>query len=453
MSSLQSINPYNGKLIAGYEKHNSEAVKASIRDAHKAFLNWKGTEIDTRALFIRRVASILRANVNTYAKTVTEEVGKPIVQARAEIEKCAWVCEYYADTASQHLAPKTIVTDADESYVTYEPLGPVLAVMPWNYPFWQVFRFAAPALMAGNVGLLKHASNVSGCALHIESIFRDAGLEDGCFTTLLIGSDMVEDVISNPLVKAVTLTGSGPAGSAVAGISGRYIKKSVMELGGNNAFIVLPDADIDHAVDICVNARFQNTGQSCIAAKRLLLHQDIKNEFTDKLVYKISSLISGDPAAESTYIGTLARPDLAAELEDQLNSSVKMGAKVLIGGKRNSAYFSPSLVTDVTPEMPIFKEETFGPLLAITSFKDFDEAISLSNNSRYGLGVSIFTSDTDIVKKRVADFEEGAVFINELVKSDPRLPFGGIKESGYGRELSADGIIEFVNRKTVYIKR
>src|SRR5690554_1632298 len=325
--------------------------------------------------------------------------------------------------------------------------------MPWNYPYWQVFRFAVPALMAGNVAILKHASNVFGCALNIESVFKKAGFPEHCFTTLLVGSDSVEKIIENEKVKAVTLTGSGPAGASVASIAGKNIKKTVLELGGNNALIAFKDCDMEKTVNICVQARFQNAGQSCIAGKRLLVDESIAEEFVQKLVLKVRELKSGDPMDEDTFIGTLAREDLAEDLERQVNDSIKTGAKLALGGKRQHAYFEPTILTDVTEKMAVFNQETFGPVLSVTTFKTVEEAIGLSNNSRFGLGVSLFTKNIEEAEKLAFQFDEGAVFINELVKSDPRLPFGGVKESGYGRELSEHGIREFVNRKTVFINK
>jgi succinate-semialdehyde dehydrogenase/glutarate-semialdehyde dehydrogenase len=401
---------------------------------------------------MRSVAKGLREQKDKYAKTMTLEMGKPIAQAKAEIDKCAWLCEYYADTAEQHLTSKIIKTDAAKSYVNYEPIGVVLAVMPWNYPFWQVFRFIVPALMAGNVGVLKHASNVMGCAEHIEAVFINAGFPKHCFQNLPISSSKVEAIIRHKHIKAVTLTGSKPAGSMVASVAGEEIKKSVLELGGSNALVVFKDAEIDNTVATCVQARFQNTGQSCIAGKRLLLHKSIEEEFLDKLKKEVIALKSGNPLEQDTYIGTMAREDLAEELEEQLKASVKEGAKILIGGKRTNAYFEPTIVTNVTPEMSIFKEETFGPVLSVTTFNTDEEAVDLVNQSDFGLGVSIFTENDSKIEKLIPLFEDGAVFVNELVKSDPRLPFGGTKISGYGRELSEDGIKEFVNKKTVYIK-
>ncbi|MDC7993582.1 NAD-dependent succinate-semialdehyde dehydrogenase [Altibacter sp. HG106] len=452
MASVTSINPYTGSKITDYKLHTKKEVSDLLEKAKQRFESWKSVPYTKKKKLMQAAAAELTKNKKEYAETMVAEMGKPIQQAMAEIEKCAWVCEYYADTAEKHLANEIIDTDASKSYVAYEPMGVVLAVMPWNYPYWQVFRFAAPALMAGNIGVLKHASNVFGCALNIQKIFERAGFPEHCFTTLLASSDAIAPVLENPIVKAVTLTGSGPAGAAVAEKAGSQIKKSVLELGGNNALIVMEDCDIEATVATCVQARFQNTGQSCIAGKRLLVAASIAEEFIEQLVVAVRELKSGDPAEEDTFIGTLARTDLAEDLEQQVNNSIAAGATLLLGGKRQGAYYEPTLVKDVTPKMAMFAEETFGPALSITTFKNIEEAITLSNTSKFGLGVSLFTEDVEAAEKFVSQFEEGAVFINELVKSDPRLPFGGVKESGYGRELSAHGIREFCNRKTVYIK-
>ncbi|QNJ98710.1 NAD-dependent succinate-semialdehyde dehydrogenase [Constantimarinum furrinae] len=453
MSTVTSINPYTGKEIESFKTHTKKEISEILQNADNRFYSWRETSFTERKKLMLAAASELKKNKEEYAKTMTAEIGKPIAQSIAEIEKCAWVCEYYAENAKEHMKNEIVKTDAFKSYCSYEPLGVVLAIMPWNYPFWQVFRFAAPALMAGNVGILKHASNVFGSALNIEKVFKRAGFPANCFSTLLIGSDSIEAIIEDPMVKAVTLTGSGPAGSAVASAAGRMIKKTVLELGGSNALVVLKDCDMDATVDTCVQARFQNTGQSCIAGKRLLVDSSISEEFIERLVKKVRELKSGDPADEDTYIGTLAREDLAKDLESQVKRSVKKGAKVLIGGKRQNAYFEPTVLADVTPKMPVFNEETFGPVLSVSTFKTLDEAIALSNDSKFGLGVSVFTKDIKAAEDIAYRFNEGAVFINELVKSDPRLPFGGIKESGYGRELSEHGIREFLNRKTIFINK
>lgn len=453
MATTTTRNPYSGKELKTYKNHSKKEVAELIGKADKRFYSWRETSFSHRKKLMLAAAADLKKNKQEYALTLTSEMGKPISQAIAEIEKCAWVCEYYAENAEKHLQNEMIDTEAHKSYVSFEPLGVVLAVMPWNYPYWQVFRFAAPALMAGNIGILKHASNVFGCALNIEKTFRRAGFPEHCFTSLLVGSEMVEEILENDKVKAATLTGSGPAGSSVASIAGKNIKKTVLELGGNNALIVMKDCDLEKTLEICVNARFQNTGQSCIAGKRLIVEESIAEEFVEKMVIKVRELKSGDPMEEDTFIGTLAREDLAKDLEKQVNASLKAGAKLEVGGKRQHAYFEPTILSNVTEEMSVFKEETFGPVLSVTTFKTLEEAIELSNNSKFGLGVSVFTKNVDEIEKLVHQFEEGAVFINELVKSDPRLPFGGVKQSGYGRELSEHGIREFVNRKTVFINK
>lgn len=453
MKTTTSINPYNGERIEVFDNHTPEQVDELIYKAHQRFLEWKETSFEERKKLMLAIAAELEKNKEKYAETMVKEMGKPISQAIAEIEKCAWVCEYYADSAESHLKKETIETDADKSYICYEPLGVILAVMPWNFPYWQVFRFAAPALMAGNIPVLKHASNVFGCARNIQSIFERAGFPKNCFTTLYVGSDDVERIIQNDKIKAVTLTGSGPAGSSVAAIAGKNIKKTVLELGGSNALIVLKDCDITETVKICINARFQNAGQSCISGKRLIIDESISDRFLKKMIEQVKQLKNGDPMNKDTFISVMAREDLAETLEKQMKSSVEMGAKILVGGKRDKAFFEPTILGDVTPDMPAFKEETFGPLLTATTFKEIEEAIELSNNTVFGLGVSIFTQDIGQAEKLISKLDEGAVFVNELVKSDPRLPFGGIKKSGYGRELSKHGIREFVNKKTIFIKR
>lgn len=450
---ITSKNPYTGEKIAAVEEFTKEKIDLVLKDAEDRFQSWRKTSFKERKGLMLQAAKELKENSREYAETITAEMGKPITQSIAEVEKCAWVCEYYAENAEAHLASENIETDAEKSYVSYEPLGVVLAVMPWNYPFWQVFRFAAPALMAGNIGVLKHASNVMQSAGNIQKIFERAGFPKGCFQNLPIGSDMVEDVIKDKRVKAVTLTGSTPAGSAVASVAGAEIKKSVLELGGSNALVILKDADLQNAAETCIQARFQNTGQSCIAGKRLLLHKDIAEEFTDIFLKKVKELKSGDPSDKDTFIGVLAREDLAEDLEKQVNESVKAGAKLLIGGKRKGTYYEPTVLDQVTRDMPVFADETFGPAIGITHFSTEDEAVELVNSSQFGLGVSIFTQDLEKAEAMVPLFDDGAVFINELVKSDPRLPFGGTKISGYGRELSIQGIREFVNKKTVYIKK
>lgn len=450
---ITSQNPYTGKQIAEIKEFDTEEIKQALEKAHNRFKTWRKTGFTERAGLMKKAADELRKNKKEYAETITKEMGKPITQSIAEVEKCAWVCEYYAENAEKHLAPETIETDAEKSYVSYEPLGVVLAVMPWNFPFWQVFRFAAPALMAGNIGVLKHASNVMQSAGNIQKVLERAGFPEGCFQNLPVGSDKVESIVRDKRVRAVTLTGSTGAGSSVARVAGDEIKKSVLELGGSNALVVFKDANLEETAKTCVQARFQNTGQSCIAGKRLLLQEDIADEFLEIFTAKVKELKSGDPMNEETYIGVMAKDDLAKDLEKQVNDSVKAGAKIHLGGKRKGTYFEPTILTEVTKEMPVFKEETFGPAVSVTTFKTEEEAVDLVNFSDFGLGVSIFTEDMEFAGKLVPQFEDGAVFINELVKSDPRLPFGGTKVSGYGRELSVQGIREFVNKKTVYFNK
>lgn len=449
---LASINPYSGEQIAKFKELSKTEINKRLKHADRVFQSWKITSYDHKADLMLRLEKVLNKNKKEYAQTITLEMGKPISQAIAEIEKCAWVCRYYAENAKAHLKDEPIKTDAGKSYISFEPLGAILAVMPWNYPFWQVFRFAAPALMAGNVAVLKHASNVMQSAENIQKAFLEAGFPTGCFQNLIVKHKKVEHIIRSKYIKAVTLTGSSAAGSSVAGIAGQEIKKSVLELGGSNALVVFEDANLDETVETCVMARFQNTGQSCIAGKRLLVHESIFTLFLEKFLTRVRSLKIGDPMKEDTFIGVLARKDLAKKLEEQLAASIEKGAKVVLGGKRKAAYFEPTVVINIKKKMPIFKEETFGPLMAIMPFKTDMEAMDLVNKSNFGLGVSIFTSDMDRAKAMIPNFEDGAVFVNELVKSDPRLPFGGTKISGYGRELSRYGILEFVNKKTVYFK-
>lgn len=448
-----SKNPYTAEEVFSIKESSKKDIDKILEDASKAFQNWKHTDFQHRSNLMLKAAEELRKNKKEYAETITKEMGKPITQSIEEVEKCAWVCEYYSENAESQLSKEMIETDAEKSYVTYEPLGVVLAVMPWNYPFWQVFRFAAPALMAGNIGVLKHASNVMKSAENIQKVFERAGFPKGCFQNIPVGSDKVEEIIRDNRVKAVTLTGSKGAGSSVASVAGEEIKKSVLELGGSNALVVFKGANLEKSVETCVQARFQNTGQSCIAGKRLLLQESIADEFMKLFKKKVGELKSGDPMKEETFIGVMAREDLAKDLEEQVKKSIDAGAELVLGGKRKGTYFEPTIISKVTPEMSVFKEETFGPVISVTTFKEEQEAVDLVNISDFGLGVSIFLEDLKHAEELVPKFEDGAVFINELVKSDPRLPFGGTKTSGYGRELSIHGIREFVNKKTVYIKK
>lgn len=450
--NIISKNPYTGKEVAKIKALNLKEIEEKINRAEQAFHTWRDTSFDARAIHLKNVASELTKNKEDYAHMITLEMGKPITQSIAEIEKCAWVCTYYSTNAQKHLANRLIETEASSSYVRYDPIGIVLAVMPWNYPFWQVFRFIAPALMAGNIGLLKHASGVMQSAENIEKVFNNAGLPKGCFQNLPISSDRVEAIIKDPRIKAVTLTGSKPAGAAVASTAASVIKKSVLELGGSNALVIFNDCDLEETITTCVQARYQNTGQSCIAGKRLLVHKDIYSKFVTSFTKAVSELKSGNPLDDDTYIGVMARPDLAEELKEQLNNSVDEGAKVILGGHCQGAYFEPTIVTNVSPQMDIFTKETFGPVIGITTFDTDEEAVALVNQSDFGLGVSIFTQNKKRIEDLIPLFEDGAVFVNDMVKSNPNLPFGGTKISGYGRELSLEGIREFTNKKTVYIK-
>jgi succinate-semialdehyde dehydrogenase/glutarate-semialdehyde dehydrogenase len=449
---IQTINPYNQKALKTYKYHTKQEVNSILNNAQNAFEVWRRKEIKERTKQLKKLAKLLEKNKNEYASLMTAEMGKPISQGIAEIEKCVWLCDFYITNAEDFLSDNLIETDAQESFISCDPLGAILAIMPWNYPFWQVMRFAVPSLTAGNVGLLKHASNVTGTALAIQYLFEKAGYPKGCFQTLIVNHKAIEDIIANDIVKAVTLTGSEKAGRHIAAIAGKNLKKTVLELGGNNACVVLDDADLDRYLNTMVQARMQNTGQSCIAAKRFIVSEKIYDEFLNRFTEKISQLQSGNPEDTDTYIGVMAREDLAEELEQQVQDSIKMGAKVTLGNNRNKAYFEPTIITEVTPDMPVFKEETFGPVAAVIKAKNNDEAIQLATQSRFGIGTMIFTENLDCIYDKIDDIPDGALFINDMVKSDPRLPFGGTKASGYGRELSKEGILEFVNTKTVYIK-
>lgn len=449
---MKSINPYTGKVVFENKAFTQKQVEKSIGNAHHAFTSWRKTHFAQRTEKMHQLAKVLEKNKTKYAEVMTLEMGKPITQAIAEVEKCAWVCRYYAENAKDQLAPKQIPTDATESYVRYDPLGVILGVMPWNYPFWQVFRFAVPTIMAGNTTLLKHASNVQESAKMIQEAFEEADFPENTFTNLPISSKLVENIIRNHHVKGVSLTGSKPAGAAVSAVASEEIKPSLLELGGNNALVVFEDCDMETTLETVVNARYQNTGQSCIAGKRLLLHENIADTFLKKLTQKVITLKSGNPLEKETYIGTLVDEVAAEHLYEQLQKSLDKGAELVMGGNYHNAYFEPTIVKSVTAKMPVFVEETFGPLLACSTFKTDEEALEMVNASDFGLGVSLFTQDKKRLEKLIPQLEDGAVFVNELVKSDPRLPFGGTKISGFGRELSQEGITAFVNKKTVYIK-
>jgi succinate-semialdehyde dehydrogenase/glutarate-semialdehyde dehydrogenase len=452
--AIESVNPATGEVLETFREIEREDVERILAAAHAAFLDWRDARYAARAKNMRQAATILRTRRPDYARLMTLEMGKPVVQAEAEIEKCAWACEYYADHAEALLAEQPRQTDASRSYVRFDPLGVVLAVMPWNFPFWQVFRFAAPALMAGNAAVLKHASNVPRCALTIEEIFRDAGFPRGLFATALVGSSAVPSLIADRRVAAVTLTGSDHAGSQVAQHAGRELKKTVLELGGSDPFIVLADADLAAAASTAADARLVNSGQSCIAAKRFIVVEAVADRFLDRFVQELRSRRVGDPLARETHVGPQARVDLRDALHRQVEESVKRGAKLLLGGQvppGTGAFYPATLLTAVDKGMPAFDEETFGPVAAVIRAKDEADAVRLANDSQFGLGASLWTQDRARAERMAAQIEAGSVFVNGLVKSDPRLPFGGIKRSGYGRELSEYGIREFVNIKTVWI--
>jgi len=453
--AITSVNPSTGKTMKTYEDMTSEHAASTIARAHEAWRSWRETPFSARASLMKKAAGALRERNRDLARLMADEMGKPLAQGNAEVEKCAWVCDYYGDHAESHLAPDVITTENTKSYVAFEPLGVVLAIMPWNFPFWQVFRFAAPALMAGNVGLLKHASNVPGCAMAIESIFQDAGFPDDVFRTLLIGNKQVQAVIEHPLVRAVTLTGSTPAGKAVASQAGAVLKKTVLELGGSDAYVVLDDADVEAAATACVNSRLINAGQSCIAAKRFIVVKPVLEAFTARFVALMKSKKVGDPLAEGTEVGPQARHDLRDSLHKQVRTSVERGASLLLGGEvppGDGAFYPPTVLAQVKPGMPAYDEELFGPVAAIIEAKDEDDAVRIANDSVFGLGAAVFTRDAARGERVARRLDAGATFVNGLVASDPRLPFGGIKESGYGRELGAYGIKEFVNIKTVVVK-
>ena len=453
--AIESINPATGEMLKTYEEMTPQQTAAAVCEAYEEWKAWRKVPFDERARPMKKAAAILRERKEEYARLMALEMGKPVKQGIAEAEKSALGCDYYADHAATHLAPEPIKTESTKSYVAFEPLGVVLAVMPWNFPFWQVFRFAAPALMAGNAGVLKHASNVPGCALAIEQVFVDAGFPKGVFRTLLIGSRQVKAVIENPHVSAVTLTGSTPAGKAVAAQAGAVLKKTVLELGGSDPYIVLEDADVELAVNTCVTSRLINSGQSCVNAKRFIVVEPLVQAFTEKFVAAMKAKRVGDPLAEGTDIGPQSRPDLRDELHNQVRDSVAKGAKVLLGGELppgKGSFYPPTVLADVKKGMPAYDEELFGPVAAIINARDEAEAISMANDSIFGLGAAVFTRDTARGERVARELEAGCTFVNALVASDPRLPFGGIKESGYGRELGSYGIREFVNIKTVYVK-
>ena len=453
--ALRAINPATGETLADYEETSPEAVRRILEDAHAAFLAWRGASFSERARPMRRAAEILRDEAGQFARLMAREMGKPVREGVAEAKKCATACDFYAENAERFLAREEIETEARSSFVAFNPLGVVLAVMPWNFPFWQVFRFAAPGLMAGNAAVLKHASNVPGCALAIEDVLRRAGFPENLFRTLLVGSSRVEKILESSLIRAATLTGSGPAGRAVARKAGELLKKTVLELGGSDPYLILEDADLEAAAAICARGRLINSGQSCIAAKRFLAVEKIRPRFEELFVEKMRAAKMGDPLREDTEVGPQARHELRDDLHRQVEKSVARGARCLLGGKvpdDPGAYYPPTVLTDVRKGMPAYDEELFGPVAAVIPVRDEEEAIQAANDSVFGLGGAVITRDLSRGERIAAErIESGCVFVNDAVRSDPRLPFGGIKESGYGRELSAYGIKEFVNIKTVYV--
>ncbi|WP_302082611.1 NAD-dependent succinate-semialdehyde dehydrogenase [Salinibaculum rarum] len=451
---MKATNPATGEQLSVYDEHDDEAVEETLQTAQSTFEEWREVPMREREQLLENAGEVLRANKQKYAELMTAEMGKPISQARAEVEKCAWACDHYAEHAHAYLSAEHHPSPpGSEVKTVHDPLGPVLAVMPWNFPFWQVIRFAAPYVTAGNVGLLKHASNVPGCAMALEEVFEEAGYPEGVFQTLLIGSGKVDDVLADNRVRAATLTGSGPAGRAVAETAGKQLKKTVLELGGSDPFIILDDADLAGAVETGVRARTQNGGQSCIAAKRFIVHEDVYDEYVDRLVDAFENLTIGDPTDEETDIGPQADPDLMAELHEQVQESADAGATVLTGGEpldREGAFYPPTVLTDVPSGCPADTEETFGPVATVYEVADEAEAIAVANDTRFGLGASLWTEDRTRGQRLAREIEAGCVYINQMTKSDPRVPFGGIKDAGYGRELSEAGIKEFVNRKTVW---
>jgi succinate-semialdehyde dehydrogenase / glutarate-semialdehyde dehydrogenase len=452
VGSMRSVNPASGQVLETYQELSEAQLDERLERAAETFRTYRQTSLDQRAAWLRQAADILDGERAEWARLMTLEMGKPIAAAAAEAEKCAWVCRYYADQGPSFLADETVAASAERNWVAHQPLGPVLAVMPWNFPFWQLFRFAAPALMAGNVALLKHASNVPGCALALEDIFRRAGFPDGAFQTLLIGSGAVGRVLDDPRVRAATLTGSEGAGAAVAAAAGERIKKTVLELGGSDPFIVMPSADLERAVETAVQARHINNGQSCIAAKRFIVHRAVAESFIDGFVARTRALVVGDPMDEATDVGPLATEAIRDELADQVERSVRCGATVRTGGRapdRPGWFYEPTVLTDLEADNPALREETFGPVAAIVTVGSVEEAVARANDSEFGLGASAWTRDARETDVFVRELEAGCVAINRMVASDPRLPFGGVKKSGYGRELGRWGMLEFVNTKAV----
>ncbi len=452
---FRSVNPATGEFIAKYPQLSNNELEVRLDRAASAFGGWRDASWDARRGVLTRAANLLRDRVADLSALITREMGKPIKQAEGEVLKCAWGCDYYAAHGERFLEPRAIESDASRSFVRYDPLGPILAIMPWNFPFWQVFRFAAPNLVAGNVGLLKHAANVCGCALAIETVLRDAGAAPGVFQTLLIDHPQTEIVIRDERVRGVTLTGSVAAGRVVGRVASESLKPSVLELGGSDPFIVLADCDLGRAIDGAILGRMQNNGQSCIAAKRFIVQRAILDEFTDEFVRRVEALVVGNPIDPATEIGPLARPQFVHDVHDQVRRTQHAGGTLRTGGMTMPGpgnFFAPTVMSDVKPGMALFDEETFGPVAAVIAAEDLDEAIALANTSEFGLGASVWTEREEGLDEIATRIESGHVAFNGIVKSDPRLPFGGVKNSGYGRELSRDGLLEFLNTKTVWIR-
>ncbi|QCS43302.1 NAD-dependent succinate-semialdehyde dehydrogenase [Natrinema versiforme] len=455
--SIESTNPATGDVVDSFDETSTEERDEHLARANETFEEWRDTPIQARQRLLSRAADVLRDNADEYAHLMTEEMGKPIGQAHDEVKKCAWVCDYYAEHAAEHLQDEVVASDESaRTVVAYQPLGPVLAIMPWNFPFWQVFRFAAPNLAAGNVGLLKHASNVPGCARAIEDVFEQAGFPEGAFTSLLISSSEIDEVIEDDRIRAVTITGSDGAGRAVAETAGSQLKKNVLELGGSDPFVVLEDAPMEQTVETAVQARLINNGQSCIAAKRFIVVEDVYDEFVDRFTEAMDEQVVGDPMDDDTDIGPQAREDLMEDLHEQVEKTVDQGGEIKLGGEpmdRDGAFYPPTVLTDVPENAPADQEELFGPVATVFRVPDEAAAIEKANDTRFGLGASVWTEDLERGERVARQFESGLAFVNELVKSDPRLPFGGVKDSGYGRELARHGIREFVNTKTIWVQQ
>lgn len=453
---MKTIDPATEDTLQKYDKMDESELEKIVDKAVEAQKKWRETTFDERSGLLHDVADQLEKSKEEYSELMAREMGKPLAQGVAEIEKCSWVCNYYADNARQFLEEQDITTDASRSYVTFNPLGTVLSIMPWNFPFWQLYRFAAPALMAGNAAILKHASNVPGCAKAIEEVMHRGGIPEDLFRTVIVDSDHIQPVIDHPGIAAVTLTGSTPAGKAVASQAGGSIKKTVLELGGSDPYLVLEDADIAQTAETCVTSRLINSGQSCIAAKRFIIVEDVFEEFLDKFVEGMSKKKIGSPFDEDTDIGPMAREDLRDDIHRQVQESIEMGAECIIGGEipdREGWFYPPTVLTNVSKEMPAYNEELFGPVASVIKVRNEEEAVRVANDTNFGLGAAVFSEDVDRAEKIAAEkLEAGCCFVNDFVKSDPRLPFGGVKDSGYGRELAHFGIKEFVNIKTVYIK-